>query len=144
TDPTPGLLGQELPALIEDGYCSLKIYMTYDGYMLEDRQILDTLDAARRHGALVMVHAENGHCVHWLGQRLMSEGRHGLESFAAAAPMAVEREATHRAIALAEVVGAEILIVHVSGREAMEQIRWAQARGQKVLAETCPQYLLTT
>jgi dihydropyrimidinase len=144
TDPHPGLLGQELPALIEDGYCSLKIFMTYDGYMLEDRQILETLDAARRHNALVMVHAENGHCIHWLSHGLTSEGRHGLENFTKAAPMAVEREATHRAIALAEIVGTEILIVHVSGREAVEQIRWAQARGHKVLAETCPQYLFTT
>lgn len=144
TEPTSGLLGQELPALVEDGYTSLKIYMTYEGYMLEDRQILETLDAARRCGALVMVHAENGHCVHWLTQCLTAEGHHGLDVFPRSAPMAMEREATHRIIALAEITGAEILIVHVSGHEAMEQIRWAQERGHKVLAETCPQYLFTT
>ena len=58
--------------------------------------------------------------------------------------MLVEREATHRAIALAELVDVPILIVHVSGREAVEQIRWARAHGLQVFAETCPQYLFLT
>jgi dihydroorotase-like cyclic amidohydrolase len=58
--------------------------------------------------------------------------------------MLVEREATHRAIALSELVDVPILIVHVSGREAVEQIRWARAHGLQVFAETCPQYLFLT
>jgi dihydropyrimidinase len=58
--------------------------------------------------------------------------------------MLVEREATHRAIALAELVDVPILIVHVSGREAVEQIRWARAHGLRIHAETCPQYLFLT
>ena len=58
--------------------------------------------------------------------------------------MAVEREATHRAIALSELVDVPILIVHVSGREAIEQIRWAHGRGLRIYAETCPQYLFLT
>jgi dihydropyrimidinase len=58
--------------------------------------------------------------------------------------MLVEREATHRAIALAELVDTPILIVHVSGREAVEQIRWARSHGLAVFAETCPQYLFLT
>lgn len=52
----------------------------------------------------------------------------------------VEREATHRAISLAELVDAPMLIVHVSGAEAIEQIHWAQGRDMKIYAETCPQY----
>src|ERR1700730_15802216 len=59
-------------------------------------------------------------------------------------PPAVEREATHRAITLAQLSGARTLLVHVSAAEAAEQIRWAHARGIAVLAETCPQYLLRT
>jgi dihydropyrimidinase len=58
--------------------------------------------------------------------------------------MLVEREATHRAIALSELVDVPILIVHVSGREAVEQIRWARAQGLRIHAETCPQYLFLT
>ncbi|HWA46320.1 MAG TPA: dihydropyrimidinase [Hypericibacter adhaerens] len=136
------LIGQELPALIADGYRSFKVFMTYPGYMLEDAQILEVMDAARRGGALTMVHAENGHCVHWLGQRLEARGETGLGAFAESAPPAVEREATHRAIALAEITGAKVMIVHVSSGQALEQIRWGQDRGIPVLAETCPQYLL--
>jgi dihydropyrimidinase len=56
----------------------------------------------------------------------------------------VEREATHRAISLAELVDVPIVVVHVSNGEAMEQIRWAQQRGLKVYGETCPQYLVLT
>ena len=56
----------------------------------------------------------------------------------------VEREAAHRAISLAELVDVPVLIVHVSGREAIEQIRHAQSRGLRVYAETCPQYLFLT
>jgi len=59
-------------------------------------------------------------------------------------PQIVEREATHRAISHAEIVGVPIMIVHVSGREAMEQVRWAQQRGLPVHAETCPQYITLT
>jgi dihydropyrimidinase len=58
--------------------------------------------------------------------------------------MLVEREATHRAISLSQLVDVPILIVHVSGREAVEQIRWGRAHGLKILAETCPQYLFLT
>ena len=59
-------------------------------------------------------------------------------------PPAVEREATHRAITLAEIAETPILIVHVSGREAAEEIRRAKARGLNIRAETCPQYLFLT
>ncbi len=59
SDPTDQVLGQELPALIKNGYTSFKIYLTYDALMLTDRQFLDVLAVARREGAMVMVHAEN-------------------------------------------------------------------------------------
>jgi dihydropyrimidinase len=56
-------LGQELPALIKDGYTSFKIYMTYDDMRLNDREILDVLTIARREGAMTMIHAENSDCI---------------------------------------------------------------------------------
>jgi dihydropyrimidinase len=144
TDPTAEVLGQELPALIHAGYTSFKIYMTYDDLKLDDRQILDVLALARREGAICMVHAENADCIAWLTERLTEAGKTQPKYHAAARPAPVEREATHRAIALAEIVDVPILIVHVSGREAIEQIRWAQARGLRVYAETCPHYLVLT
>jgi dihydropyrimidinase len=144
SDPTEQVLGQELPALIRDGCTAFKIYMTYDDLKLNDRQVLDVLALARREGAMVMVHAENSDVIGWLTEQLEAAGRIAPRYHATSRPMAVEREATHRAISLAEIVGVPILLVHVSGREAIEQIRWAQGRGIKIYAETCPQYLFLT
>jgi dihydropyrimidinase len=144
SDPTPAVLAEELPALIRGGYTSFKIYMTYDDLKLDDGQILDVLAVARDHSAMVMVHAENADCIEWLTKRLEAAGRTAPRFHAHARPMLVEREATHRAIALSELVDVPILIVHVSGREAVEQIRWARANGLNVFAETCPQYLFLT
>jgi len=144
SDPTPQVLGDELPRLIRAGYTSFKIYMTYDDLRLSDREILDVMDLARREGAMVMVHAENSDAIGWLSDKLIAAGRTAPAHHADARPAAVEREATHRAIALSELIDVPILIVHVSGGEAFEQIRWARARGLNIHAETCPQYLLLT
>jgi len=144
SDPTPEVLQHELPQLIAEGYTSFKIYMTYDDLKLDDGQILDVLSVAREHGAMAMVHAENADCIEWLTKRLEAAGRTAPRFHAHARPMLVEREATHRAIALSELVDVPILIVHVSGREAVEQIRWGRAHGLQIFAETCPQYLFLT
>jgi dihydropyrimidinase len=144
TDPTPKVLGEELPALIAAGYTSFKIYMTYDDLKLNDRQVLDVLALARREGAMAMIHAENTDCIAWLTEQLLAAGHTAPKFHAAARPMLVEREATHRAIAFGELVDLPVLIVHVSGREAVEEIRRAQGRGLRVYGETCPQYLFLT
>lgn len=144
SDPTHTVLVEELPALIREGYTSFKIYMTYDDLKLADREIIDVLAVARDEGAMVMVHAENTDCIAWLTERLLKAGKTAPRYHAASRPMLVEREATHRAIAYAELVDVPILIVHVSGREAVEQIQWAQNHGLRIYAETCPQYLFLT
>jgi dihydropyrimidinase len=141
SDPTETVLKEELPQLINDGYTSFKIYMTYDDLKLNDRQMLDVLAVARREGAMVMIHAENTDCIAWLTEQLLAAGHTAPKFHAASRPMLVEREATQRAIAFGELVDLPVLIVHVSGREAVEQIRWAQGRGLQVYGETCPQYL---
>ncbi len=141
SDPTETVLKEELPQLIHDGYTSFKIYMTYDDLKLNDRQILEVLAVARREGAMAMIHAENTDCIAWLTEQLLAAGHTAPKFHATSRPMLVEREATHRAIAFGELVDLPVLIVHVSGREAVEQIRWAQSRGLKVYGETCPQYL---
>lgn len=144
TDPTAEVLGQELPALVEDGYTSLKVFMTYEGLRLRDDEILATLDTARRTGALVMVHCENEDAIRYLIGRHEEEGKFAPKYHASTRPVAAEREATHRALSLAEIVDVPIVIVHVSNREAMEEIRRARQRGQKIAGETCPQYLMLT
>ena len=144
SDPTERVLKEELPRLIANGYTSFKIYMTYDDLKLNDRQILETLAVARREGAMAMIHAENTDCIAWLTEQLLAAGHTAPKFHATSRPMLVEREATHRAIALSELVNIPVLIVHVSGREAVEQIRWAQGKGLRVYGETCPQYLFLT
>jgi len=144
SDPTERVLKEELPRLVANGYTSFKIYMTYDDLKLNDRQILETLAAARREGAMAMIHAENTDCIAWLTEQLLAAGHTAPKFHAASRPMLVEREATHRAIALSELVDIPLLIVHVSGREAVEQIRWAQGKGLRIYGETCPQYLFLT
>jgi dihydropyrimidinase len=144
SDPTPQVLGQELPALVGDGYTSFKVFMTYADLALSDMQMLEVFSTARETGALVMVHAENYDAIRFLIERLERAGNTAPKFHATSRPIPVEREATHRAISLAELVDVPIMIVHVSNGESMEQIRWAQARGLKVFGETCPQYLVLT
>ncbi len=144
SDPTEKVLKEELPQLIREGYTSFKIYMTYDDMKLNDRQILELLAVARREGAMAMIHAENADCIAWLTQQLEEAGLTAPKYHATAHSRVAEREATHRAIAISELVDVPILIVHVSGKEAIEQIRWAHAHGLRIYAETCPQYLVLT
>jgi dihydropyrimidinase len=144
TDPTEHVLGQELPALVEDGYTSLKVFMTYEGLALSDRELLETMAVARETGAMLMVHAENFDAIKFLTDRLERAGDTAPRFHASSRPIPVEREATHRAISLSELVDVPIMIVHVSNGQAMEEIRRAQQRGLKVLGETCPQYLVLT
>ncbi|MBT9292945.1 dihydropyrimidinase [Prosthecodimorpha staleyi] len=144
SDPSPTVLGQELPSLVEDGYSSFKVFMTYDDLVLNDRQLLEVFDCARGCGALVMVHCEGYDSIKFMTERLEAAGKTAPYYHAVSRPQVVEREATHRAISHGELLDVPIMIVHVSGREPMEQIRWAQQKGLKVYGETCPQYVALT
>ena len=144
SDPTPQVLGQELPSLIQDGYTSFKIYMTYDRLRLDDMQVLEVLSTAREHGAFVMVHAENHDMIRWLRQRLLERGHGEPKYHAVSHPRVGEGEAANRAIALSRLIDIPILIVHVSSEPAMSEIRKAQTAGLKVFGETCAQYLCLT
>jgi dihydropyrimidinase len=144
SNPSEQVLGQELPALVKDGYTSFKVFMTYDGLALTDLQILETMAVAKETGALMMIHAENYDMIRFLTAKLEKEGATKPFFHAKSRPIPVEREATHRAITLAELSEVPLVVVHVSNREAMEEIRRAQAKGLKIKAETCPQYLVLT
>jgi dihydropyrimidinase len=144
SDPTADVLGQELPALIRDGYTSFKVYMTYDLLQLDDGQMLDILALARREGAFVMVHAENYDMIKWLTARLLDRGLGAPRYHAVSHARLAEGEATNRAVALSQLLDVPILLVHVSAAEAIEVIRNAQTKGLKIYGETCPQYLFLT
>ena len=133
----------ELPDLASKGVASVKIFMAYKGTPLytEDDDLFETLQLSKDAGVLVMVHAENGDAIAKLQQQSLARGDTAPKFHALTRPEAVEAEATNRAIRLAEVAEAPILVVHVSCAPALEAIHLAHERGQTVFAETCPQYL---
>jgi dihydropyrimidinase len=144
TEPTDEVIGREIPEIVAKGIRSLKVFLTYEPLHVSDAEYLRVLVAARKHGCLVTVHCENYDAINWRIQELLKAGLTGPKYHAWARPPVVEREATHRAIALAELVDQPIQIFHVSCAEAAEEIARAQARGVKVWGETCPQYVTLT
>ena len=134
SDPTAVVLGQELPALVKDGYTSFKVFMTYDDLVLSDKQLLEVFEVARREQALVMVHCEGYDAIRHLTERLEREGHIAPYFHGTSRPQVVEREATHRAISHAEIVGVPIMIVHVSCRAAR---RWSRCAGLSSAACPC-------
>lgn len=144
SDPTEQVLGQELPSLIMEGYTSFKVYLTYELLKISDRQMLDVLSLARAHGAMTMVHAENDDIINWISERLMSRGHVEPKFHAVAHARIAESEASRRAIDLARLVDARLLIVHVSAAESAQAILNARNKGLPIYGETCPQYLFLT
>ncbi len=144
SDPTESVLGQELPALIKDGYTSFKVFLTYPLLKLADEDLLNVLTVARENGAITMVHAENDDVIRWLSEKLISAGHTAPKYHAMSHARIAESEASNRAIQLARLVNTPLLIVHVSTEEAAQTIRRAQDNGLKVFGETCPQYLFLT
>jgi dihydropyrimidinase len=133
----------ELPKVVRAGITSFKCFLAYKGsFMMDDFQFLETLSLAKKHGGLVSIHAENGDMLAYLMKHLLAEGKTGPEYHPVAHPAAAESEAAHRAIVLAQMVDAPLYIVHLSCQEALQEVQAARCRGQLVLAETCPQYLL--
>jgi dihydropyrimidinase len=145
SEASPKILGQELPALIKDGYTSLKIFMTYDDLVLQDLEILNVMKTAKEHNALVMVHAEGYDAIRFLVNEAEQKGNTAPYYHAETRPDVVEREAVHRAISHAEIAGVPLMVVHVSSEIALEQIQWAQQKRKlPIYAETCPQYITLT
>jgi len=141
SDPNDQVMGQELPGLIMDGYCSFKVYMTYAALKIDDRQMLDVLALARQHGGMTMVHAENDDVISWISERLLARGYVAPKYHAISHPQIAEAEASRRAIDLARLIDAPLLIVHVSTPEAARAILEARNQGLEIYGETCPQYL---
>src|SRR2546425_13285181 len=132
----------EMNALVRDGVTSFKLFMAYPGvFMLDDASIFKALRATSKNGGLVCMHAENGGAIDVIVQQALAEGKKAPKYHALTRPTTAEAEAVSRAIALAEMAGAPVYIVHLSCNEALEKVREARDRGLPVYAETCPQYL---
>ena len=133
---------EEMGALVQEGVTSFKLFMAYPGvFMLDDASIYRAMLQAAKHGGMICMHAENGGAIDVIVQRALAEGKTAPKYHALTRPTTAESEATGRAIALAEMAGAPVYIVHLSCNEALEKVREARDRGLPAYAETCPQYL---
>jgi dihydropyrimidinase len=144
SDVTEKVIAQDIPALVGQGFSSIKIFMTYDRLRVEDEKLLDILAAARAARAMVCVHAENHGMISWMVKRLLAKGFVAPKYHSVSHPRLSESEAFTRLIAFSELLDQPVMIFHVSTREGAAVIREARGRGVKVFAETCPQYLLLT
>jgi dihydropyrimidinase len=128
--------------LLDEGITSYKLFMAYPGvFYSDDAQILKAMQKAADLGLLTMMHAENGPAIDVLAEQLVSQGKTDPYYHGIARAWQMEEEATHRAIMLANLTGAPLYVVHVSAKQAVEQLAWARDKGQNVFGETCPQYL---
>jgi dihydropyrimidinase len=133
---------QEMDALVRQGVTSFKLFMAYPGvFMLDDASIFRALLRSGRNGGTICMHAENGGVIDVLVKKALAEGKTAPKYHALTRPARAEAEATHRAIALAEMADVPIYIVHLSAAEALEMVTAARDRGLPAYAETCPQYL---
>ncbi|MNS91309.1 D-hydantoinase/dihydropyrimidinase [compost metagenome] len=121
---------------------SFKHFMAYKNAIMADDEILvKSFQRSLELGAMPTVHAENGELVAMLQQQLLAQGIRGPEGHPLSRPPMVEAEAANRAIAIADVLGVPIYVVHVSCIEAADAIARARARGQRVYGEVLAGHL---
>jgi dihydropyrimidinase len=132
----------EMNALVREGVTSFKLFMAYPGvFMLDDATIFKAMRTTAKNGAMICMHAENGGVIDVIVKQALAEGKTAPKYHALTRPTTAEAEACSRAIALAEMAGAPLYIVHLSCNDALDKVREARDRGLPVYAETCPQYL---
>ena len=139
--PDAGL--EDMDDLVREGVASFKLFMAYPNVlMVDDATIFKALRQTAKNGALICMHAENGSVIDVIVQQALAEGKVAPIYHALTRPTRAEAEAVHRAIAMAEIAGVPVYIVHLSSEDALNQVREARDRGLPAFAETCPQYLL--
>jgi dihydropyrimidinase len=136
-------LAPDMDTMIKrEGVSSFKMFTAYPGvFLADDATIYRAMKHTASNGGLICMHAENGGVIDLIVQRLIAEGKTTPNYHAVSRPATAEQEAAHRVIALSEMAGVPVYIVHVSSHLAMEQIREARDRGLPTYGETCPQYL---
>ncbi len=142
TDMPDERLG-EMKQLVDEGITSYKLFMAYPGVLyVDDGTLYRAFRQAGENGTLICMHAENGIVIDEIIKLAKAKGQLAPKYHAATRPTRMEAEGVHRSIAIAEVAGVPLHIVHLSSADALEQVKIARDRGLPVHAETCPQYLL--
>jgi dihydropyrimidinase len=133
---------EDMNDMVHEGVSSFKLFMAYPGVlMVDDATIFKAMKQTAQNGALVCMHAENGSVIDTIIQRTLAEGKTAPIYHALSRPTSAEGEAVNRAIALSEMAGAPVYIVHLSSNDALEKVAEARDKGLPAYAETCPQYL---
>ena len=136
-----------IPEAVRQGVTSFKLFMTYKKRgkrMVSDEFIAKTMERLAPLGGLCQLHCENGDILCYLEDKAIAEGRTAPTDFPPTCPDWTEEEAINRAVLIARLTGCPVYVVHLSTKVGLERIKRAQAEGQKVWTETCPQYLLLT
>ena len=133
---------KEMDILMGEGVTSFKLFMAYPGVLYSnDGQIFMAMQKAAENGSTIMMHAENGIVIDVLREQAIKRGETDPIYHAVTRPPITEAEATHRAIAYAELAGCPLYVVHMSADDAVAEVALARDRGLNVFGETCPQYL---
>ncbi len=133
---------KEMDMLMGEGVTSFKLFMAYPGVLYSnDGQIFMAMQKAAENGGTIMMHAENGIVIDVLREQAIKRGETAPIYHSLTRPPITEAEATHRAIAYAELAGCPLYVVHMSAKQAVAEVAEARNRGLNVFGETCPQYL---
>ena len=143
--PDPAVAAH-VDALLGMGISSFKLMMAYGrrGWVSDDQVLAKAMDVIGDRGGLAMVHAENDGLIRHLEEKYRSHDNYKAGTFLATRPNRSEGEAVYRAIQIAGAVGCPLYVVHLTTREGLDHVIRAKESGQRVYAETCPQYLLLT
>ena len=132
----------DMDEMINEGVTSFKLFMAYPGvFMVDDATIFRALKRTGDNGGFICMHAENGGVIDELVKKALLDGHTAPKYHALTRPAEAEGEATGRAIALSEMAGVPIYIVHLSAAHALAKVKEARDKGLPAYAETCPQYL---
>ena len=145
-DPSGGKTHEtlaEMEQMVARGITTFKLFMAYPNVlMIDDGLMFRVMQKAAELNALCLIHAENGAAIDVVVEQTLALGRTEPHWHALTRSVEAEAEATHRAIALAQMAGAAVYIVHLSNTDSLRELQAAQARGLHALAETCTQYLV--
>ena len=133
---------RELPEMLREGIPSFKMYMTYPAMMIGDQAIEEALKELKQLGAVAGVHCEDAPAIDRMIEEAKQAGKLGPDSHPKTRPGWVEAAAVRRLLLLTSAADAPVIIVHLSSREALEEVRRGRKNGQTVYVETCPHYLL--
>ena len=132
----------EIPEMFAAGIPSFKMYMTYPAMMIGDKDLFLALEELKKYGGIAGVHCENAGVIDALIEQHQKAGKTEPASHPECRPNPCEAEAVAHLLRIAQVADVPVVIVHLSTKEALDEVKAARARGQKVYVETCPHYLL--